>query len=102
FVLSLISLIPEPVKLIMPRLGVLHVGSHKIRARRRHAHGNGQHGEDGGAGGPLLRGADGAVAGALCHWQRHYAGGADPGVWDFEKGGGAGESGLGEAAGGEG
>src|SRR5712692_2613769 len=102
FVPSLISLIPEPAKLIMPRLGVLHVGSHKIRATRRHAHRKRQHGEDAGAGGPVLRGADSAVAGVLCHWQRHDAAGTDPGVWDFEEGGGAGESGFGEAAGGEG
>src|SRR5712692_7280657 len=102
FVPSLISLIPEPAKLIMPRRGVLHVGSHKTRANRRRAHRKRQHGQDEGAGGPILRGADSAVAGALCDWQRHYAGGADPGVWDFEEGGGTGEPGFGEAAAGEG
>jgi len=45
----------------------------------------------------VLRGADGAVAGALCYWKDTMPEELIR-AFGFEEGGGAGESGFGEAA----
>src|SRR5258708_9053392 len=55
------------------RLGERYVLGWVGCGKSSNAHRNLQHGEDGGAGGPVLRSADTPVAGTLCDSQRYHA-----------------------------